>query len=127
MAVKELALGRRVPALPFLQRAAELDPNFAEAYRSLAVAHYYTSGPTAAAEYAAKAYALRDRVSERERPRLLLAYHEFVTGDLLAQIATGEMTKKMYPRIPWARFSRPPMRGPEGWRTLWRRIAGLRP
>ncbi len=104
LAVKELALGRRVPALPFLQRAAELDPNFAEAYRSLAVAHYYTSGPTAAAEYAAKAYALRDRVSERERPRLLLAYHEFVTGDLLAQIATGEMTKKMYPRDTMGAF-----------------------
>jgi serine/threonine protein kinase len=52
-------------ALPFYKRAVELDSNFAEAYRSLASAS--TSEPGLAAEYARKAYELRDRQPKQHR------------------------------------------------------------
>ena len=54
-------------ALPLLKRAVELDPNFAVAYAAMAVSYNNLDEIGLAAEYARKAYALRMKVSERER------------------------------------------------------------
>ena len=57
----------RMEAVPHLQRALELDPNFAMAHALLSAVYANTGRMTEAPRYARRAYELRDRVSERER------------------------------------------------------------
>jgi tetratricopeptide (TPR) repeat protein len=90
--------GRFLEAIPFGKRAIDLDPNFAYAYASLAVQHANTNQPKLAAEYAEKAYALRDRVSELEKLRISAFFHSFVTGDVDKQIEVLQTYKATYPR-----------------------------
>jgi tetratricopeptide (TPR) repeat protein len=54
-------------ALPFFKRAVDLDPNFAMAYAWIGGSYFDLNEGGGAAEYARKAYALREKVSERER------------------------------------------------------------
>jgi eukaryotic-like serine/threonine-protein kinase len=90
--------GRLLEAIPSLKRAAELDPNFASAHALLAVIYFNTKQPGLAAEYAEKAYALRDRVSEYEKLRIASYYYGFVTGEEDKRIEVLEMQKQIYPR-----------------------------
>ena len=70
----EWSQGRFLAARPLMERAIALDPNFALAYVGLSAA-YSNAGDTArAAEYNAKAFALIERVSERER-EMIVALH----------------------------------------------------
>ena len=85
-------------AIPFLKRALELDPNFAIAYAGLAV-HYGNLGQASlSADYARKAYDLRDRVSERERYRISALYFEKVTAEVEKATEAYELWAKSYPR-----------------------------
>src|SRR5262249_310699 len=62
--------GREVPrleAIPHLQRAIELDPDFAMAHALLSGVYTNTGQSALAPAYSEKAFELRDRVSERER------------------------------------------------------------
>ena len=104
-ALKSYSQGRKVQfikgdstALPYLQRAAELDPDFALAHRALAVAYYNQGQSSRAEEQARKAYDLRDRVSEREKLNLAYTYHAFVTGDISKAIQALELWHQNYPR-----------------------------
>jgi serine/threonine protein kinase/Flp pilus assembly protein TadD len=86
------------PAIPFFQRATQLDPNFATAYSDLALV-YYNLGETAlSGENAAKAYALRDRVSEREKLDISAFYYHFVVGDLEKAVQAYHLVSETYPR-----------------------------
>src|SRR5438876_909579 len=67
-------------AIPFFKRALELDPNFAVAYGALGVVYVNLGQPSLSAENIKKAYALRDRVSEREKYRVASLYYSYVTG-----------------------------------------------
>jgi tetratricopeptide (TPR) repeat protein len=58
--------GDDLEAIPLLRSAVELDPDFALAYAELSLAYRNTAQLGPAAEYAKKAFELRDRVSERE-------------------------------------------------------------
>jgi tetratricopeptide (TPR) repeat protein len=49
-------------------------------------------------EYEKKAYALRDRVSDRERFDLDTGYHWMVTGDLDKEMQVEELYRQAYPR-----------------------------
>jgi serine/threonine protein kinase/Tfp pilus assembly protein PilF len=85
-------------ALTLLKRAVELDPNFAMAYAALANG-YFDLGETALSVVAAqKAYALRDRVTERERLYVDSSYHGIVTGELETEAQIYEEWKEIYPR-----------------------------
>lgn len=68
--------------LPYLQRAVELDPNFALAYGHLATSYSTLGQATRASENGRKAFDLRERVSERERYRIDAFYYSVVTGEL---------------------------------------------
>jgi tetratricopeptide (TPR) repeat protein len=85
-------------AIPFFQRAISLDPNFAAAYSGLALV-YYNLGETAlSGENAAKAYGLRDHVSEREKLDISAFYYHFVTGDLEKAVQAYHLVSETYPR-----------------------------
>jgi eukaryotic-like serine/threonine-protein kinase len=87
-----------LPALPFFQRAIELDPNFASAIEGVGIM-YGNMGQTARGnEYLAKAFALRDRASEREKLHITSSYYSFVTGELDKAIETYREWEDSYPR-----------------------------
>jgi tetratricopeptide (TPR) repeat protein/predicted Ser/Thr protein kinase len=85
-------------ALPYLQRAIELDPNFALGY--LAVGHHYASlGELArASEYYAKAFQLREHASEWEKLSITASYYQNVTGELDKAAQTYQEEIESYPR-----------------------------
>jgi serine/threonine protein kinase/tetratricopeptide (TPR) repeat protein len=85
-------------AIPFLKRAIELDPNFAIAYAGLAVLYGNLGQASLSADYAKKAYDLRDRVSERERYRISALYFEKVTAEVERATEAYELWAKSYPR-----------------------------
>jgi serine/threonine protein kinase/Tfp pilus assembly protein PilF len=86
-----------------LQRAIKLDPNFAMAYAGLATAYNNISEPGLAAQFAQKAYDLRDRASEREKLYIDSHYYNFVSGDLDKAKQAYEAWAQNYPRdeIPY--------------------------
>jgi eukaryotic-like serine/threonine-protein kinase len=100
---QERARGRENEALPFFKRAIELDPNFALAYGTLGTIYGNLGQADPAIEYTAKAFALRDRVSEPEKFYLTSHYYEFVTGEADKAIEAYQLWKQTYPRdwTPW--------------------------
>src|ERR1035441_232598 len=85
-------------AIPFMKRALELDPNFAIAYAGLAVEYGNLGQASLSADYAKKAYELRDRVSERERYRISALYFTNVTSEVEKATEAYELWAKSYPR-----------------------------
>ncbi len=90
--------GKNLDAIPLYKHAKELDPNFAKADVSLSVAYINLGRLDLSAEHAARAFALRDRVTERERFDITGNYHALVTGDLLKAIEAVELWKQTYSR-----------------------------
>jgi DNA-binding winged helix-turn-helix (wHTH) protein/tetratricopeptide (TPR) repeat protein len=104
-ALKAYSLGRKVyfekgntAALPFLQRAVELDPNFALAYRAMSAVYGNLNQPQRMAENIRKAYQLRDKVSERERFYIEASYYWTATGELEKAVPAYELWRQTYPR-----------------------------
>jgi DNA-binding winged helix-turn-helix (wHTH) protein/tetratricopeptide (TPR) repeat protein len=85
-------------ALPYSQHAIELDPNFAMAYAQMGGTYYTLDEPSRANEYYAKAFQLRDRVSEWERLVIAAAYYGYASGQLDKAAQTFEEVTKIYPR-----------------------------
>jgi len=69
-------------AVPLMQRAVEIDPQFALAHSHLGLFYSAIGEPELAAESDRKAYELRNRVSERERFFISAIYDRNVTGNL---------------------------------------------
>jgi len=104
LGVKEQEKGNDAAAIPFFKRAIDLDPNFALAYMRLYIADWLIGEYELGREAAAKAFSLRDRVSEREKLSIQALYHDIVTGDLEKIVEADELWAKTYPReaIPHA-------------------------
>jgi serine/threonine protein kinase/tetratricopeptide (TPR) repeat protein len=98
MAEEHERSGKTLEAIPFYKRALELDPNFAAAYLGLDDAYFNMRQLELAAQAAEKAFALRDRVSERERFRISSSYYFDATGELDKAIEVFELWKRSYPR-----------------------------
>lgn len=90
--------GNFLAAIPFFRNAVELDPDFAYAWVDLATCYRNTRQPGVAAQYSAKAYSLRDRVSERERLGIMSQYCDLVTGDLDRRLEILKLYQSIYPR-----------------------------
>ena len=69
-------------AIPHLQRAIELDPNFAMAYATLGVVYGNLSRTKQQQENLSKAFELKDRASEREKFYISAHYYSEGTGEL---------------------------------------------
>jgi DNA-binding winged helix-turn-helix (wHTH) protein/tetratricopeptide (TPR) repeat protein len=85
-------------AVPHLRRAIAMDPQFAIAYGFLGLMYSNMGEADLAAEVTRKAYALRDRVSDRERLYILFLYDRQVTGNLKRAQQTLELWAQTYPR-----------------------------
>jgi eukaryotic-like serine/threonine-protein kinase len=90
--------GREPEAIPHFRHASELDPNFALAYSVLAVVYSNFGESEKGSTYEQKAYALRDRVSEREKLTITRGYYWMVTGDLDQEMEAEELARQEYPR-----------------------------
>jgi eukaryotic-like serine/threonine-protein kinase len=88
-ALKAYSLGRNAyrdkgsaAALPYDQRAIELDPNFAMGYLEVGDIYYSLGEQGRANQYYTKAFQLRDHASEREKLMIIADYTSSVTGEL---------------------------------------------
>ncbi len=93
-----LSNGKTEDGITLLKQATEIDPNYASAYASLAAAYSNDGQLTAAKEYAEKAFALRDRMTEREKQKITSFYYVFVTGEIDKDIENLEAAKQAFPR-----------------------------
>lgn len=98
LGVQQHLKGKYLEAIPFYKRATELDPNFALAYARLAAVYYNSMQYGLAPEASAKAYDLRDRVSERERLFIVANYYDEVSREVEKKVETLELWKRTYPR-----------------------------
>jgi eukaryotic-like serine/threonine-protein kinase len=85
-------------AVPFFQRATQLDPNFAMAYARLGTNYNNLGEETRAKEAVQKAYQLRERVSEREKLYIASHYEDYLTHNAEASRSAYELWAQTYPR-----------------------------
>jgi tetratricopeptide (TPR) repeat protein/predicted Ser/Thr protein kinase len=95
--------GQPQKAIPHLERAVALDPAFALAYAQMGTSYYNLRDLYHASQFTAKAYELRERVSDRERFYIEARYHDSVTGNIDQAVKVYELWTQTYPRdsIPW--------------------------
>jgi eukaryotic-like serine/threonine-protein kinase len=87
-------------AIPHLQRAIAIDPQFALAQAHLGIFYWNMGQTDLAIEHTLKAYELRDRVSDQERFFILFLYDRQVTGNLQKELQTIEAWAQTYP-LDW--------------------------
>jgi DNA-binding winged helix-turn-helix (wHTH) protein/tetratricopeptide (TPR) repeat protein len=104
-ALKAYSLGRKTfyergvaAALPYNQRAIELDPNFATGYRAIGVEYGDLGEVGRAGEYITKAFQLREHASEREKLEITASYYSTVTGEVDKATQTYQEEIQSYPR-----------------------------
>jgi serine/threonine protein kinase/Tfp pilus assembly protein PilF len=109
-ALKEYSLGQEAyrekssaaAALPYHQRAIELDPDFAMANLAIG-ADYFSLGQLGRASlYYTRAFQLRERASDREKLTITADYYENATGELDKAAQTFQEEIDSYPRTPGA-------------------------
>ena len=85
-------------AIPFYQKAIEVDPRFAIAYARLATCYNNTKQFEAARAASAKAFEYRDRASEREKLYVEWNYFGAVTGEIDKAADSLDVWKRTFPR-----------------------------
>ncbi len=85
-------------ALPYHQRAIELDPNFAMGYGAVGDDYFSLSELGRASEYFTKAFQLREHASEREKLEITANYYDTVAGELDKAAQTYQEEIASYPR-----------------------------
>ncbi|MFY9730117.1 MAG: protein kinase [Candidatus Acidiferrales bacterium] len=87
-------------ALPYNQRAIELDPNFAVGYDEVGADYASLGEVTRASEYLTKAFQLREHTSQVEKLDITADYYSKVTGELNKAAQTFQEEIASYPRKP---------------------------
>jgi serine/threonine protein kinase len=83
--------------IPFYRHATELDPNFAMAFAVVANMEHNAGDLAAEKEASERAYALKDRVSDRERLFVEQQYYK-VQGDWKKVVEISEVLARRFPR-----------------------------
>ena len=91
-------IGKHNEAIALFKRSIEIDPEFARGYLELYIEQRQIGHNELAMQSLAKAYKLRDKVSEREKIILDEIYYADLLGDSLKAIEVLETGKQMYPR-----------------------------
>ena len=104
-ALKALSSGLKVwggagsaAAIPFFERAIDLDPNFALAHMWLGHMYWSTGDSVLAADALTKSYELRDRASDWEKYFIIASFHIGVTGNIEKARQTCGLWSEAYPR-----------------------------
>ena len=104
-ALRAYSLGRREAseqgprvALPYDQRAIQLDPKFAMGYFALGYDYFILGEVGRANEYFKKAFGLSTELSEREKLTIAAAYYQSVTGELDKAAQIYKEQTAIYPR-----------------------------
>jgi serine/threonine protein kinase/Tfp pilus assembly protein PilF len=104
-ALKAYSLGQKADrekgpgaALPYNQRAIQLDPNFAMGYLAVGGEYFSLAEPGRASEYLTKAFQLRDHASEREKLAIAAIYYLNVTGELPKAAQSYQEEIESYPQ-----------------------------
>jgi tetratricopeptide (TPR) repeat protein len=101
-ALKAYSLGLReqdaAAALAYLQRAIQLDPDFAAGYYAIGNRYESMGQVGRASEYFTKAFLLRERASEREKLSIMAEYYSSVTGELDKAAQSYREIIDSYPR-----------------------------
>ncbi|HXN72092.1 MAG TPA: protein kinase, partial [Candidatus Acidoferrales bacterium] len=104
-ALRAYSLGERAQnqkgaaaALPYLQQAIELDPNFAMGYRGVGESYLNLAELGRAGEYFTKAFELREHASEHEKLLIAATYYRSVTGELDKAAQAYQEEIESYPR-----------------------------
>jgi serine/threonine protein kinase/tetratricopeptide (TPR) repeat protein len=84
--------------IPYLERAIELDPDFALAYASRGAVYSNLNRPDLARSSFEKAYELRDRVTQQERFEIECFYQTYATGDIEKAAEIYNEWARAYPR-----------------------------
>jgi serine/threonine protein kinase/tetratricopeptide (TPR) repeat protein len=87
-----------VAALPYFQRAIDLDPNFAMGYWAVGNDYFGLGELWRASDYFTNAFHLRDHASEREKLAITAIYYQIVTGELDKAAQTYQETIESYTR-----------------------------
>jgi len=85
-------------ALPHMQRAIALDPNFAMGYVSVGIVYGSIGETGRAREYFTRAFQLKDHTSEREKLIISAKYYQNVTGELDEAVRANQELIGSYPR-----------------------------
>jgi serine/threonine protein kinase/tetratricopeptide (TPR) repeat protein len=98
------ALNEKGPAaaLPYQERAIELDPNFAMGYLAVGGDYFGLGELGRASDYFTKAFQLREHASEREKLTITAEYYLNVTGEVDKAAQTYQEAIESYPRDPRA-------------------------
>jgi tetratricopeptide (TPR) repeat protein/predicted Ser/Thr protein kinase len=104
-ALKAYSLGEKIyrekgaaAALPYHQRAIELDPNFAMGYSAVGNDYVSLAETGRASDYYTRAFQLREHASEREKLGITADYYQDVTGELDKAAQTYQEEIASYPR-----------------------------
>jgi len=91
--------GKRREAIPFFERAVELDPQFCSAYNMLGSAYHAIGDGQASRENFAKAFELKDRrLTQEENFQTTALYDSSITGNLEKETTELVLYKEAYPR-----------------------------
>jgi DNA-binding winged helix-turn-helix (wHTH) protein/tetratricopeptide (TPR) repeat protein len=114
--------------MPFLQRAVEIDPNFALAYSTLGRGYADVEEGDLSVVSATRAWQLREHASDREKFVIDANYAILATGNLESARRTLEAWSQMYPReaLPHVMLSGYPNKAAgrfeqaigEGWKAI---------
>jgi serine/threonine protein kinase/tetratricopeptide (TPR) repeat protein len=104
-ALKAFSLGQKaqsekgsVAALPYHQRAIELDPKFATAYSAVGNDYFNLGEVDRAKQNYTKAFQLRERASELEKLAISADFYSVATGELDKAAETYQQEIESYPR-----------------------------
>jgi len=83
-------------ALPYSQRAIDLDPGFAMAYEQMGIIYFGLNEVERASEAFTKAFQLRDRASEWEKLEIDADYYGYATGELDRAVQAIQVEIEIY-------------------------------
>ena len=91
-------------AAEYLEKAVQIDPEFAIAYHELGRAYYYHAKHNASREAFTKAMELSARASNKDRMRIEASYTQHVERNLEKSTIICEEIIKKYPDDKWSRW-----------------------
>jgi eukaryotic-like serine/threonine-protein kinase len=91
--------GKRPEAIPFFERAVDLDPQFCSAYDKLGRAQHSIGQSEEARASFARAFELKDRrLTQEENFEITALYYSAITGNLEKEATVVRLYRQIYPR-----------------------------